>query len=122
MGEREFSSASGFRVSGQISVQNDAFIRAAEAGVLDRGNLQTTVEFGTVRKFATAHTAELWMLDYDATMPRTGTLIIETIQANGGVSRRYMRGAVVMPPKREANGVSISLNYTVVGGAIKSTP
>lgn len=120
--EREFSSASGFRVNGQIQTQDDEFIRAVEAGVIDRGNLRTTIEFSTVRKFSTAHAAELWMLDYDSTMERTGVLIIESVQVNGGVSRRYMKNAVVLPPKREANGVSVSLSYTVLGGSIKSTP
>ena len=121
-GEREFSSVSGLQVAGQINVQENQFIRAAAATQVDRKNLATTVSFGTTRKFPTATAAELFALDYDNTQPRTGTLILESPQPGGGVSRRYMRGAVVDPPGREVIGVTVLLHYTVRGGLILLLP
>jgi len=120
--EREFSSVSGFRLTPAIAVQTISRVRAAAVEVLDRKNLQTTISFGTTRKFATAVGAELWSLDYDASHPRSGTLIFESPQPGGGVSRRYMAGAVVQPPTRAVTGVSVDLSYTVTGGLIKSSP
>ena len=120
--EREFSSVSGFRVSAGINVQQVAKVRAEAMEVVDHKNLQTTLTFGTTRKFDTAVLAELWSLDYDNGWPRSGTLILESPQPGGGVSRRYMAGAVVQPPVRAVTGVSVDLSYTVTGGLIKASP
>jgi hypothetical protein len=120
--EREFSSVSGFRVGGTVKVQPDGFPRAEAMVFRDRKNLATSLSFGTTRKFASLVAAAEWALDYDAAKPRSGTLILETPQAGGGVSRRYMAGAVVQPPGREVIGVSVILTYDVVGGKILTTP
>lgn len=116
--ERDFSSASGLRVEGSIALQEDSFIRAAAVEVTDRKNLKTTISFGTVRKFKTVAEAEAFALDYDRSFGRTGKLIMESLKPGGGVSRRYLKGAVVSPPGREVTGVSVKLDYTVTGGSI----
>lgn len=120
--ERTHSSASEFRVTGDIATQQNRFIRAENASTLDRGNLSQTLTFGTTRKFSTAAAAELWALDHDSDTTRTGTLVIDSLQSGGGVTRRYMAKAVVMPPEREVIGVTVSLRYTCVGGEILSNP
>lgn len=120
--ERDFSSVSDFRVTAGINVQTDARVRATSVRTQDRKNLATTLTFGTTRKFASAVEAALWSLDYDNTMPRTGTLILETPLSGGGVSRRYMEAAVIRPPQRVVTGVTVELSYAVEGGLIKPTP
>lgn len=120
--EREHSSADQFRIAADVAVQEVRKVRAAVASVIDRGNLKTTVSFTTVRKFATAAEAEVWSLDYDLTQPRTGLLVMESQQATGGVSRRYLPDVVIQPPGREVTGVSVHLSYQASGGAIQSSP
>lgn len=120
--EREWSSVSDYRIEPQIEVQDSKRVRASEAKVHDRGNLKNTLTFGTTRKFETASEAEQFSNDYDTTAPRTGTLVLESVLPVGGVVRRYLPNAVVLPPRRQVIGCSVLLSYTAVGGAIKTTP
>ena len=120
--ERVHSSAADIRIEGQIVTQENQFIRAALGETLDRGNLTNTLTFGTSRLFATANEAEMYSADYDAVMPRTGTLILEFVQPLGSVTRRYLRNAVVLPPARVVTGCTVRLTYTVRGAAITTTP
>ena len=119
--ERVHSSAADIRLDGQIATQENQFIRAANGETLDRGNLTTTITFGTSRLFASANLAELYSADYDATLPRTGTLILEFVPPTGSVTRRYLRNAVVLPPARQVIGCTVLLRYTVRGADITAT-
>lgn len=119
--ERTHSSAGNLRISGDIATQDVRKIRASTASMLDRLNLATTITFDTTRKFATATEAELWSLDYDLSQPRTGLVVIESMMPTGGVTRRYIPGAVVHPPEREVTGVSVRLTYRISGGSINPT-
>ena len=120
--EREHSSASDIRINGEILTQENNYLRSQTGEVVDRGNLKTTITFGTSRLFATANEAEMFSADYDSTSPRSGTLILEFVQPLGSVTRRYLRKAVVFPPVRQVIGCTVILNYTVRGGAITPTP
>ncbi len=122
LSERDHSSAGALRIAGDIVTQEVKKIRAAAAVTLDRANLKTTLSFGTVRKFSDAATAELWSADYDLAQPRVGLVILESVMATGGVTRRYLPDAVVHSPGREVTGVSVALSYTISGGAINPTP
>ena len=118
--ERVHSSVSNFRLDADISMQVSQRVRAPAVQLADRLNLQTSLGFGTTRIFASTDLAELWSLDYDSAFPRAGTLILESQIPGGGVTRRYMAGAIVSPPSREVTGVSVMLAYRVTGGAITS--
>jgi hypothetical protein len=120
--ERVHSSAADIRFNGQILTQENNYLRAQTAEVIDRGNLKTTITFTTSRLFATANEAEMYSAFYDAVNPRTGTLILEFVQPLGSVTRGYLRKAVVEPPGRQVIGCTVLLSYTVRGGAITSTP
>lgn len=121
LSEREHSSVSDFRVNGEIVTQENRFLRAAAASFVDRLNLATTISFGTSRLFASADEAEAWALDYDATAARTGTLVMVSQMAGGGLKYRYMAGAVIRPPEREVTGCTVRLRYTAQGGKILTT-
>ena len=118
--EREWSSVSDFLVTPSINVQNDQFIRAAEAKVADRKNLLLTITFGTVQKFATASQAQLFATDYYLGQQRSGTLLLDIPQAGGSSIFRYQPNAVVDPPIIRTVGVSVIMNYTVRGPAFRS--
>ncbi len=120
--EREHTGAGNLRIAPAIITQVDTFIRAARARPRDRRNLQTEISFSTHRLFATADAAEQWAMNYEAAYPRTGHLILQSVIPGGGVTQKYLADAVVEPPARVVIGVSVDLNYRVIGSAIVSTP
>lgn len=120
--EREFSSVKKLIVDGRVLSDEQTFVRGSVARIQDRANLITTLSWEVTRLFVSSHEAELWLLDYDSTQPRFGTLVIESEVAEGGTRRRYLHDALVSSPKRHINGLTVHLSYTVRGGAISSTP
>lgn len=74
--ESVHSSASGYRIEGEIAKQTGLRVRADHATTWDRKNLKTTLAFDTVRTFATCLLAEKFSADYDETFPRSGVIII----------------------------------------------
>jgi hypothetical protein len=213
VGESVHSSAGNLRISESIREQVSERIRAATATRYDRANLSAELSFDTVRGFTSAEAAENWAADYSATMPRAGTVVLDTSERNGypatvtpggtltsdgstpvvfgamsyagmalsrpkftaganyaewlgtywevkhaasgatfrstdGVAspdlcttwtavapataagmtvaatypgRRWLANAIVHPPDRRINGVSVSLSYRITGGAITAT-
>ena len=81
--ERVHSSAARLRIEAGIGSQVLRRLRAANAEPVDRGNLLTRISFSTTRLFPSPAEAFLWALDYDATFPRAGTLVIDSIAAGG---------------------------------------
>ena len=115
MAETVHSSAGDLSIEGNNPTQRVNRVRAANAVFYDRLNLATTVRFSTTRTFSTVAAAELWSLDYDAAMPRTGALVLESTTGT-----RYLHDAIVSPPDRRVYGCSVALSYTVQGGRIDS--
>jgi hypothetical protein len=112
---REFPPADDFRIAGDKQLQTDLRVRAAEANHTDRGNLATTVSFGTSRLFATPAAAQVWAGLYDGTQPNTGTLVVCAADA-GALPLLNFPGAVVRPPRREVIGCTVLLGYEVECG------
>lgn len=113
--ETVHSSAGDITIEADHTRQRVNRVRAANAMFYDRLNLATTVRFSTTRTFSTVAAAELWSLDYDAAMPRTGALVLESTTGT-----RYLHDAIVSPPDRRVYGCSVALSYTVQGGAISA--
>jgi hypothetical protein len=111
--ERVHSSAADLVISGAIALQEQSRVRAVARAWRDRGNQSAEVSFSTTRKFATMAAAEEFALTYDITFPRTG--YVEFYGASGSVVGT-LGNAVVNPPRRVVTGVSVRLEYTVVGG------
>ena len=116
--ERAHSSAGDFQMSPQANQQLASYVRAENAVPIDRGNLLETVTFSTTRLFSTAAEAWLYLLDYDRTMPRSGTLLLDSVVAGGWVARRHLLNAVVSPPSRRCVGATVQLSYSVSGSEI----
>lgn len=106
------------RINGEIVFEWIDLLRATVSQAVDRGNLKTVVTFSTTRRFSTPRAAQLYCADYDRSTPRRGILVLEGVGPDGSTNRRYMGGAVVMPPHRQAIGCSVLLNYEVRGGLI----
>lgn len=94
------------------------YVRSENALPIDRGNLLHSFTFSTTRVFATAADAWLFLLDYDRLTPRTGTLLLDSVGADGWVERRHLLNAVVAPPQRRNSGCSVLLSYSVAGSEI----
>jgi len=118
--EREHSSANNIRFTPSRIAQEVTRIRAANATAFDRGNLRMTLEFDTARTFDDVGEAEAFALEYDASYPRTGTIII-TDSDNATAYTRNMADCLVDPPTRTVMGCTVYLSYRVTGGAI-TTP
>lgn len=116
--ERVHSPAADFRIEPQAETQVIARVRAANASVIDRGNLTNTITFSTTRKFLTPALASAYALMVDTSIPRSGTLVFKDVSAGGVWSEHRMAGAVVSPPRRTCTGCTVALDYVVTGGAI----
>jgi len=122
LSEREHSSASNYRQQGARKTQENSFVRGSQSKVIDRGNILHTISFTTWRLFNTAHEAELWTLNYEASTPHSGSLRILSPIAGGGETNRYVHNCVIDPPSFEITGCTVKITYTVRGGAITSNP
>jgi hypothetical protein len=118
--ERVHSSAGDLQITPEAEMQVASRVRAGYAQPIDRGNVLHTISFATVRKFATVAAAQEWALDYEETFPRSGTLHLQSISAEGVARRRIMANAVVSPPQRTVTGLSVRLSYQVRGGEIST--
>ena len=110
--ERVHSSAADLVISGAIALQDQSRVRAVARAWRDRGNKSVEVSYSTTRKFATLAAAEEFALTYDTNFPRTG--YVEFYGASGSLITA-LTNAVVNPPRRVVTGVSVRLDYTVVG-------
>ena len=110
--ERVHSSAGDLEFSGEIALQGQSRVRAVTRAWRDRGNYSAGVSFTTTRKFDSLTEAEEFAATYDLDYPRTGYL--EFYGANGGLVVT-LQNVVVNPPRRRVTGVSVRLDYSVVG-------
>jgi len=115
--EREFSSCQNLRISGRVSVQQRARIRAAAVEHIDRGNLATKVSFSVTRQFATTVAAELFAETMEDAAELSGILVLRADGNAAPDTYIYNCRAVVPPPEREVTGRSVRLDYTVDCGA-----
>jgi hypothetical protein len=118
--ERTHSSAGEFEITGQSAVQVAAFLRAAYAKPIDKGNLLQVLSFTTTRQFATPAEAEIWALDYATNFPSSGALYLDAVSPSGAITRRILADAVVDPPLRRTIGATAFLTYQVRGSSISA--
>jgi hypothetical protein len=112
--QRVHSGAADLVISGDIALDQQGRVRASSMRYSDRKNLSATVSFTTTRVFDTEDEAEDFSATYDAVYPRTGYLDLYNA---AGEARARLLSAVVKPPTRRLVGLSLILEYTVVGGA-----
>ncbi|MGE9268369.1 MAG: hypothetical protein ACQKBY_09755 [Verrucomicrobiales bacterium] len=115
--ERTHSSAAGLAFGGEVIQDPQTAIRAAAKVWQDRGNYEGSVSFSTTRKFTTKAAAEEFAALYDLLWPRTGDL--DLYGADGQIVAR-LTNVLVSPPSRRVYGVSVDLDYTVVGGLMEA--
>lgn len=108
------SSAGDVQIIPAISKQTAAFVRANNARTFDRKNLFTTLEFSTVRTFSTPAAAEQWAADYDGSVPRSGTIILESTAATGYPQSVIVAGSLTSYGSPFGAGISMAWHSNVV--------
>lgn len=116
--ESVHSSVRDYTLNGDRQLEVANVVRANFTRQFDRGQQANVVEFGTTRTFTTADLCFLYTLDYLDNIPLTGTLIFEVEIPGGGTSTRVMANAVMQRPDFVPIGVSLTLDFTITGGAI----
>jgi hypothetical protein len=117
--ERKHSSAGDLEFSGAIALQGQDRVRAVSRAWRDRGNYSAAVNFSTTRKFDSLTEAEEFAATYDVVYPRAGYL--EFYGAEDALVATLLN-AVVNPPRRRVTGVSVRLDYSVVGAIWQQVP
>jgi len=104
---------SGFSMSGRTSVQQRSFLRAAASSNVDRGNLQTQLQFSSHYEFASVAAASLFAATHVATVMRSHT--VELVLYDGTMV--VVSDAVLLDPQLRWTGRSVDVAYSIVGGA-----
>ena len=111
--ERVHSSAVDLKFTGDIEIDVQGRIRALYSRLQDRKNVTSGLTFSTFLKFDTTAAAEEYAALYDTVTPRTG--YVDLYGANNLAIAR-LDNAIVKPPTRTVNGLSLRLDYVVMGG------
>ncbi len=119
--ERTYS-AFDVRISGRVSVQVRARLRAAEVEHIDRGNVTTALEFSTTRQFGTPAAAEGYAGLLGSIASLDGLLVLIADSAGSPAGCVYLAGAVVELIASELHGCSVTLHYRAEGGVFSSHP
>lgn len=121
MTEREWTSVRQFSKDGQVIIDPAEYARADVLTFFDRGNLTTSVAFSSTRKFESVDDAQLFVLDWERTIPRKGTLTFVIDNGTETPDLRYMHGVVVPPPQLSHIGLSVDISFQIEGGIITNT-
>jgi hypothetical protein len=120
--ESVHSSVRDYALTGDRQQEPVQLVKSSLTRQFDRGNQTNEVSFGTTRTFGTSDLCFLYTLDYLNSVPLTGTLILQIDTPGGGSKSRLIANAVMHRPEFETVGVSLTLDYTVIGGAITTGP
>lgn len=116
------------RINGKHSVQAAEFLRVANITPFARGNKVNTITFWCEREHASYADAQSFLITHNATMPDSGTLIIQTEPFEGSVTQfTAFAAAVESDEGAQIAGIVTRHQYSVVcgqltGGAIGLTP
>lgn len=115
--ERVHSSAADVKIQPAARTETFYPLGANYSDQEDYGAVTWRISFSTTRLFATAAEAEIFATYYEGTTPRTGTLVIDSIDG-AVVTTRHLLNAVVSPPRRQIMGATLRLEYEAIGGEI----
>lgn len=121
MTEREWTSVRDFSKDGDVIIQRGEYARGSVVAFFDRGNLTTNVAFSSTRKFDTVDEAQLFVLDWERTIPRKGRLTFVIDNGTETPDLRYMHDVVVRPPQLSHIGLSVDIAFQIQGGIITNT-
>lgn len=114
LGEREFSGAVDFRISGEHVTEQNLRVRSESARVFHRGNLATTVSFST-RRILTSHAEALvYGADLESENERAGEVMFWT-----DAGSRHLLDAVVSRPSVEVDGCAVRVDYVATGSVVE---
>jgi hypothetical protein len=114
LGEREFSGAVDFRISGEHVAEQNLRVRSANARVFHRGNLATTVSFSTRRVLTSHAEAMVYGADLESENERAGEVMFWTEAGS-----RHLLDAVVSRPSVEVDGCAVRVDYVATGSVVE---
>lgn len=109
---------SGLRISGNVTPEEQRFLRATTGKPQNRGNLIIRISFGVVRECASFLAAEKFCATYQRDVLRGGSLYLLAENATGGFEKLVLADAVLVEVLTLHTGVTVDLNYTLIGGTL----
>jgi len=104
-----------FKINGQRVVQVGEFLRAEDARPFGRGNRKTTISWAATKEHASMHDAESFLLEHEATIPSSGTLVC--IAEGEGQSSYELSDAQLQTHDCSRIGVTTLHKYLFIGGS-----
>ncbi len=109
----------GFALNGRQVVQEEQFIRAAQATLFARGNRTLRFSFSVTHTFGTIAEAETFALTHYANLADgPATLVFQCGTASEAVSEVYITGAVLENVSNHYVGTCVTFTYAFAGSAI----
>ena len=109
-------SVSDFRINNEDILDVEAFLRATEISVFNRGNRKTTVKFSVKRTHDSVEAAETFILEHSTDMPGHGLVTFVAVSATGSETSRYLQDASVEVAEASYTGSTTYHTYTIIGG------
>jgi hypothetical protein len=105
-----------FRVFGQRAIQTMATVRGSEAKAVDRGNLNTLIEFRVRKKHDSAESAQDYAVRHASELRDLATDLTIVGEPNNAIY--YLRNAVLSSIESTSNGNTSEHFYKIIGGAV----
>jgi hypothetical protein len=109
-----------FRIFGQRAVQVLSTIRGDEVKAVDRGNLNTRIEFRVRKKHDNTESAQNYTIRHASELRDLQSDL--TIVGEPSNAAYYMRNAVISSVESSSNGNTSEHFYKIIGGAIVDAP
>jgi hypothetical protein len=113
---REHVGPDGFDLGSVTAEQPVRPVRATAAKVLNRGQKVLTLGFNVTVELADEREAGFYMLNYEAALPRKGTLELYARKFDGTETKMTMANASVTALRLRATGRTVAIAYTIAGG------
>lgn len=105
------------RLNGRILAQEAEGLRAEEIEVYNRKNRRTVMSFGRAYLFDDIADADVFMLEHATTVLTRG-LVIFIAKSPAKEVERYLKNAVCRAFDARQIGVTVFIDYEIVGGKI----
>ncbi|MDR1434892.1 MAG: hypothetical protein LBI77_00605 [Puniceicoccales bacterium] len=107
-----------FRVFGQRAMQMVSTVRGGEAKAVDRGNLNTLIEFRVRKKHDTAESAQDYAVRHASELRNLSTDL--TIVGEPSNAIYYLKNAVLSSIESTSKGNTSEHFYKIIGGTVSA--
>jgi len=110
-----------WRVNGSPVNQVAQYLRAAQARVHQRGNVQTTITFQCAKEHASLQAAILYCMTHYRSMILTGTALFVFESDGGATTNEYLANASCHVSEIYPVGLTTFATYNITGGKPQAT-